>query len=90
MRTALCANGRLLLRVGDAADRWRYGFSQCVDRVVTRVRGHRSEMTHGRTLAEWIALLRETGFDAEVRPMSRGTLFANVLLVCGWRERAAA
>lgn len=90
VHAALCADGRLLLRVGDAADRWRYAFSQCVDRVVTHVRGHRSEMTHGRTLVEWIGLLRATGFEVEVRPMSRGTPFANMLLVCSRRERATA
>lgn len=74
--------GRLLLRVGDMAESRGFAVSQWVDRVVTTVRGHRVPPTWGRRLPEWIALLREQGF-ARVQPvpMSRGTPFANVLLV---------
>ena len=74
--------GRLLLRVGDAAARGRgFVISQWVDRAVTRVRGHRAAPTWGRPLADWIALLAGLGFRVEAVPMSRGTPFANVLLV---------
>ncbi len=88
VHAALCANGCLLLRVADPTQRWRYGFGQWVDRLVTRVRGHRSTMANGRPLEQWLALLRATGFDVDVRPMSRGTPFANVLLVCRRDHRA--
>ena len=72
---------RLLLRVGDAASRRGYRISQWVDRTVTRVRGHRVAPTWGRPLAEWMALLQRQGFAVRSLPMSRGTPFANVLLV---------
>jgi SAM-dependent methyltransferase len=73
--------GRLLLRVGDAACQPGYAISQWVDRLVTRARGHRAAPTHGRTLAQWQALLRELGFEVRAQPQSQGTPFANVLLV---------
>ncbi|MEY2688638.1 MAG: hypothetical protein RL375_2836 [Pseudomonadota bacterium] len=73
--------GKLLLRVGDQQARLGFAISQWVDRVVTRVRGHRAAPTHGRPLTAWIERLRELGFDVTPRPMSAGTPFANVLLV---------
>lgn len=79
---ALQPQGRLLLRVGDAQQSLGFAISQWVDRVVTRVRGHRVAPTWGRTRAEWTALLESLGFDVEALPMSQGTPFANVLLVC--------
>lgn len=72
---------RLLLRVGDAASERGYRISQWVDRTVTRVRGHRVAPTWGRPLDEWTALLDRLGFAVRSMPMSRGTPFANVLLV---------
>jgi len=73
--------GRLLLRVGDAASVRGFAVSQWVDRVVTLLRGHRVPPTWGRSLADWQALLRQLGFAVQAVPMSRGTPFANVLLV---------
>jgi SAM-dependent methyltransferase len=73
--------GRLLLRVGDAASPRGYRISQWVDRTVTWVRGHRVAPTWGRPLDEWTALLERLGFTVRSLPMSRGTPFANVLLV---------
>ena len=73
--------GRLLLRVGDAASRRGYRVSQWVDRTVTWVRGHRVAPTWGRPLHDWTALLERLGFSVRSLPMSRGTPFANVLLV---------
>lgn len=92
VHTALSPGGRLLLRVGDAAERRGYGISQWVDRLVTRVRGHRVPPTYGRPLNAWIEQLRALGFSVEPRPMSQGTPFANVLLVAQRppAERAAA
>ena len=79
---ALSARGRLLLRVGDASRRRGFVISQWVDRMVTRVRGHRAAPTWGRTLPQWQATLHTLGFTVQALPMSRGTPFANVLLVC--------
>jgi len=84
VRDALRAGGsagRLLLRVGDASRRRGYAASQWVDRIVTWSRGHRVAPTFGRPLAEWVMLLRGLGFDVATLPMSRGTPFANVLLI---------
>ncbi|GMV47863.1 MAG: hypothetical protein AMXMBFR66_32610 [Pseudomonadota bacterium] len=74
-------SGRLLLRVGDAAASWGYRASQWVDRLVTWGRGHRAAPTFGRTLDDWVALLKGLGFAVRAEPMSRGTPFANMLLV---------
>ncbi|HUG21959.1 class I SAM-dependent methyltransferase [Piscinibacter sp.] len=81
VRDALLPHGRLLLRVGDAASRRGFAASQWVDRIVTMVRGHRVPPTFGRPLHEWTALLQKLGFVVNGVPMSRGTPFANVLLV---------
>ena len=82
VRQALSPRGRLLLRVGDAGRRRAFAVSQWVDRVVTLTRGHRVAPTHGRRLAEWTGMLRSLGFTVHTAPMSQGTPFANVLLVC--------
>jgi SAM-dependent methyltransferase len=82
IRAALSPRGRLLLRVGDASQTWRFATSQWVDRVVTSVRGHRAPPTWGRTLDQWRAALRSLGFTVTPLPMSQGTPFANVLLDC--------
>jgi SAM-dependent methyltransferase len=87
IRAALQPRGRLLLRVGDASQRWRFAASQWVDRIVTWVRGHRAPPTYGRTLAQWCHALALLGFTVQALPMSRGTPFANVLLDCRLGER---
>jgi SAM-dependent methyltransferase len=72
---------RLLLRVGDAANRSAFVISQWVDRAVTWVRGYGAAPTWGRPLAAWVQQLQSLGFEVSSVPMSRGTPFANVLLV---------
>ncbi|VTU19991.1 MULTISPECIES: class I SAM-dependent methyltransferase [unclassified Variovorax] len=86
VRDALQPGGRLLLRIGDAADRRAFAISQYVDRTVTRVRGHRVSPTWGRPLKDWMALLQRLGFSVQSLPMSEGTPFANVLLVADLKE----
>jgi 2-polyprenyl-3-methyl-5-hydroxy-6-metoxy-1,4-benzoquinol methylase len=86
VRAALSPGGLLLLRVGDAQARRRFVLSQWVDLAVTFVRGHRVMPLFCRPLSQWIATLQSLGFEVQSRPMSRGTPFANVLLVA----RAAA
>jgi SAM-dependent methyltransferase len=81
VRSTLKPGGVLLLRVGDAASRRGFLASQWVDRIVTFVRGHSVAPQYGRPLASWIARLRSLGFDVDAQPMSRGTPFANVLLI---------
>jgi len=81
VRHALGVQGRLLLRVGDMGDARGFAASQWVDRIVTTVRGHRVPPTWGRSVAQWQGLLQDLGFKVQALPMSRGTPFANVLLV---------
>ncbi len=89
VRQALGAQGRLLLRVGDMAERRAFAISQWVDHVVTTVRGHRLPPTWGRPLSGWKALLQGLGFAVQAVPMSQGTPFANVLLVADLRAARA-
>jgi SAM-dependent methyltransferase len=81
VRDALLPQGRLLLRVGDAAHRRGFAASQWVDRLVTWARGHRVPPTWGRPVAAWTERLQSLGFSVRAVPQSQGTPFANVLLV---------
>jgi SAM-dependent methyltransferase len=79
--------GRLLLRVGDPAQRGGLAFSQWVDWIVSAARGHRVPTTWTRSQDEWENTLQALGFAAVRRvPMSQGTPFANVLLVCDFNR----
>jgi len=93
VRDALPPGGRLLLRIGDMAAVRGFLVSQWVDAIVTFARGHRVLPQYGRTLAAWTAQLEALGFSVSSVPMSRGTPFANVLLIGhlqdGRDERAA-
>jgi SAM-dependent methyltransferase len=80
-RAALAPGGLLLTRVGDADGGLRYHVCDWVDRAVTFVRGHRLPTLYWRRLSEWLALLRQLGFDVETMPMSHGKPFANVMLI---------
>jgi SAM-dependent methyltransferase len=81
VRAALSPSGRVLLRVGDAAGGYRFALSRTVDVVVALARRGRVLQLHCRPLAEWLALLARTGFNAETLPMTAGTPFANHLLL---------
>ena len=77
---ALRANGRLLLRIGDERGGLGFAVSQWVDRVVTRIRGHRVTPTFCRPLADWVLMLQGEGLNVQAIPMHKGTPFANILL----------
>jgi SAM-dependent methyltransferase len=79
---ALSADGKLLLRVGDAAGGLPFHISNWVDHVVTFVRGHRLSRLYCRSVADWKIALERIGFSVEPMPMHEGTPFANILLVC--------
>jgi SAM-dependent methyltransferase len=81
VRDALAPRGVLLLRVGDADAGLPFRISNWVDHLVTCTRGHRLSRLYCRSLQDWQASLCRLGFTVEVVPMSRGTPFANVLLV---------
>lgn len=88
VRDALSPDGRLILRVGDAAGGLPFKFSVLVDHVVTFVRGHRNSRLYCRPLSEWIAALTALGFSVEALPMNKGTPFANILLVAKLADAA--
>ena len=79
-RAALEPRGLLLLRVGDADAGLRFRCGQWCDELMMLLRGH-PRVQHCRSVAQWRELLRDCGFDSEAKPMSRGTPFANVLLI---------
>jgi SAM-dependent methyltransferase len=79
---ALEFDGKLLLRVGDAAAGLPFKMSNWVDNVVMFIRGHRLPRLYCRSVAEWKAVLEKTGFRVTPMPMHEGTPFANILLVC--------
>jgi SAM-dependent methyltransferase len=81
VRRALPEDGLLLLRVCDAGAGLRYRYTQWVDKIVMRSRGHAFVAPHCRSVQEWQSLLHECRFDSEALPMSEGTPFANVLLI---------
>ncbi len=79
---ALSSDGKLLLRVGDAAGGLPFKISNWVDAVVTTIRGHRLSRLYCRTVVDWSAALNNVGFNVEPMPMNEGTPFANILLIC--------
>ena len=85
VRDALSPKGLLIMRIGDAAGGWGFRISNWVDHAVTLSRGHRLPRLYCRPLTEWISQLGHLGFRVEAKPMSRGTPFANVLLVAHTR-----
>ena len=82
VRECLAPGGRLLLRVGDAQGGLPFLFSNWVDTVVTRIRGHKNGRLYCRSLTQWHDLLQSLGFSVQTLPMNQGTPFANILLVC--------
>ena len=76
----LSDGGTLLLRVGDKAGGLPFRFSNWVDALVFKVRGHASIAMYCRTVAQWQAQLEQIGFACEVHPMHAGTPFASMML----------
>jgi hypothetical protein len=81
VRAALPAGGVFITRIGDAAGGLPFHYSNWVDRAVFYLRGHRLGRLYCRTLAEWQLVLAKHGFTVTSQPMSKGTPFANVMLV---------
>jgi SAM-dependent methyltransferase len=80
-RASLQSGGLLLLRVCDAGGGLRFNYTQWVDKAVMLARGHSLLTTHSRTIAQWREALQQCGFASQPKPMSKGTPFANVLLI---------
>ncbi len=85
VRDALVPGGCLLMRIGDADGGLPFRISNWVDHLVTFARGHRLSRLYCRSVQDWQSSLRRLGFTVKAVPMSRGTPFANVLLVASLR-----
>jgi SAM-dependent methyltransferase len=88
VREALAPRGTLLLRVADESPTLRFRYTLLVDRVVMALRGHKLPRLWCRPIAAWRAQLERLGFAVEAVPMSKGTPFANVLLVARYDSLA--
>jgi SAM-dependent methyltransferase len=86
VRDSLGEGGVLLLRVGDEAPTLRFRYTLFIDRMVMALRGRRISRLYCRPLARWVTELEGLGFKVEARPMSEGTMFANVLLVARYHR----
>jgi len=83
---ALTPAGVLIARVSDAAAGLSSIVTRAVDYAVSVARG--PLVRNCRSAQEWIALLERLAFSVSAEPMSRGTPFANVLLVARPTRRA--
>jgi SAM-dependent methyltransferase len=80
IHACLGSDGRLLLRVGDAAAGLPYRLSRLTDSLVVFAHCGRFPQLHGRPLGAWLALLQGLGFCTETRPMGSAG-FANTLIL---------
>lgn len=81
IRATLPHGGVFITRVGDAAGGLGFRISQVVDRCMTLAQGHRLPRMWCRPLGDWTATLKRRGFHVTTRSMSKGTPFANVMIV---------
>ncbi|MHB8348251.1 MAG: SAM-dependent methyltransferase [Acidiferrobacterales bacterium] len=81
IRAAIGTGGLFVTRVGDADGGMRFALSQAVDSCMSFIQGHRLARMWCRPLSAWMCALRERGFAVEAVPMSKGTPFANVMLI---------
>lgn len=71
--------GIMLVREADAAAGWRFTFVRTGNRLKALALGRWRQRFYFRTAAEWSACFSRHGFRVDVREMSGGTPFANVL-----------
>ena len=76
---ALEPGGVMLVREADAAAGWRFAAVRFGNRLKALAFGDWRQREYFRTIDEWLACFARHGLRAEVRPMSDGTPFANVL-----------
>jgi uncharacterized protein (DUF2062 family)/2-polyprenyl-3-methyl-5-hydroxy-6-metoxy-1,4-benzoquinol methylase len=76
---ALEPGGVMLVREADASAGWRFAAVRFANRLKALAFGAWRQREYFRTLDEWVACFESHGLYAEVRPMSDGTPFANVL-----------
>lgn len=80
-QAASAARSRIVLRMADPEAGWRFRFTRGSERLFRRVWPNSGTHVNHLGLQPVTAILAESGFTAESVPCSRGTPFANVLLV---------
>jgi hypothetical protein len=78
---ALGPGGLLLMREADAAAGLAFQLTKWSARLDAAMRGRFAQPLRCRSAARWVAELARRGLTVETRPMSQGTLFANILFV---------
>lgn len=81
VKQALPPNGRLILRVGNAAGGIWFKASYWYDRLIWFLRTRQDNPLYCRTLDDWLKTLEILGFKTRVESMGRGISLANTLLV---------
>ena len=76
---ALERGGVVLIREADASGGWRFAVVRLGNRMKALAFGYWRQPFHFRTTGEWLACFAAHGWAGQVRPMSAGTPFANVL-----------
>jgi len=81
VKQALPINGKLILRVGNAAGGIWFKASYWYDRMVWFVRVRKDNPLYCRTLDNWLATLADMGFTTEQVQLNRGVSLSNTLLL---------
>jgi hypothetical protein len=76
---SLREDGVLIVREADASAGWRFGVVRAGNWVKALAVGQWRQAFHFRSIAEWTACFTRLGLEVEVRQMSHGTPFGNVL-----------
>lgn len=81
VKKALPPNGRLILRVGNAAGGLWFKMSYWYDRMVWFVRVHKDNQLYCRSLDNWVETLTDIGFSCRQVEMNRGISLSNTMLI---------
>lgn len=81
VKQALPPNGRLILRVGNAAGGLWFKMSYWYDRMVWFVRVHKDNPLYCRSLENWVETLTNIGFNCRQVEMNRGISLSNTMLI---------
>jgi uncharacterized protein (DUF2062 family) len=89
VRAALEPGGVLIVREADAAATTRFAVTAAAERVCAVLSGHSRQRFCYRSAAAWQAALEALDLAVRVEPGSRGTPFANALLIARASRGAA-
>lgn len=81
VKQSLSPNGRLILRVGDAAAGFWFKVSYWYDRMIWFLRTGSDNPLYCRSLEDWLTTLARLGFHTRTEALGRGVSLSNTLLV---------